>query len=288
MPSDVNMVGAIFTTQRVVVTRSRLVDEVLQDGSPDHGCCSEHEPAENLGDGSEGCISPNEWVQEVFADWNEDDKGDGVYGLEEVVGQAMELHGGALSDEVVKHVTIGGPIYGVEAEDLARGQGSLNLIDEFIRPGEVFFWVVRGLRGVEVQFVSANDPGSLEALGDDLVAHGLLDVHVFAGDKHNDSDPEEAEGKQVRGPKAPVGLEFGGRDDGERADVDHEVEEHEHVLQGDVRVLDDALALLGDHDAVLALGQLVRDQHGQVRLDEARRDADEDDGDDKPAERRVT
>lgn len=83
---------------------------MLDDGGADHGEGGEHEAKGHALDGSEADVGFAEGrVQEVVHDGDEDDEGDGVEVGDDVVGDAVALHGGGLRGEVVVHLVVGEP-----------------------------------------------------------------------------------------------------------------------------------------------------------------------------------
>lgn len=91
----------------VLATCAALVDVVLDDGGADHGERGEDEAEGNALDGRELDVGFAERrVEEVVDDGDEDDEGDGVQVGDEVVGDAVALHGGGLRGEVVVHLVV--------------------------------------------------------------------------------------------------------------------------------------------------------------------------------------
>jgi hypothetical protein len=102
-----NLVVAIV---HIFATRTLCVDEVLDDGSSDHGEGSQEESERDAFDGCKLDTSFAEsWVQEVVHDGNEDDQGDGVEIRDDVVGDTVALHGPSLRGQVVVHLVVGEP-----------------------------------------------------------------------------------------------------------------------------------------------------------------------------------
>lgn len=121
------------------VTWTSSIDEMLQNGSVNHGGSAKHETPENLGDGSERRESSDERIHDTLANGDENDDGDGVDGLENIVGETVELHLTGRRNEIVRHLAVNQPVDGVDAEDLTGVQGSLDLIDKLVVPRELFF-----------------------------------------------------------------------------------------------------------------------------------------------------
>lgn len=290
LEGNVDMVWNLFefgvTGLGEVVTRTSIVDEVLQDTSVDHGGSTEHETPENLGNSSEWSESSDEWVDESLTDWNKHNKGDGVDGLQDIVGQTVELHLTSLGNKVVVHLAVHQPVDRVEGKHLTGVQGSLDLIDKLVVPWESLVRVKRGSGGIVVETLQSNKR-ALERTRNDLVSDRHLDVVVLTQDKSGYSDGEEAERQKEGSPEIDIVLQLGGCDNGKRADVDHEVEEHENVLDGDVGVLNDSFAGLQNLNGGLGLGHLVGNQRRDVGLDTSGTDTNDDDGDNKAGQRGV-
>lgn len=77
------------------------VDEVLDDGGVHHGQGGDDEAEGDTGDWPEGDVeTAHEGVDQRFEDGDENDDGDGVEVLHEVVGDAVSFHLACLGDEV--------------------------------------------------------------------------------------------------------------------------------------------------------------------------------------------
>lgn len=281
LDGDVDVVGLVFVARAatgVIITGASLVDEVLQDGGVDHRTGGPHEPPEDLSDRLQRGESPHEGVHDPFTDGDEDDDGNRVPHLHDIVGDGVGVHLPRHRHEVVGHLPVHQPVDGVVDEHLTRVHGTLKLVDQVVVPRVVLFRVGRRLGGVQVELVLDGDEGNSERLLDNSVGDGDVGVDVLTQDQRGDTNEEEAEGQQVGGPEADIVFQESGGDHRQRPDVDHHVEDHEHVLHGDVGVDDDSLALLGGVDSRLGSGDLVGNQRRHVRLDTPGTQPDDDKG----------
>ena len=131
---------------------------MLDDGSVGHGEGGEEETHGDAGDGFEFDADAAEaWVDEAVADGDEDDDGEGIDVLHDVVGDAVQFHDPGLRDEVVKHLVVDDPVDREEDEDAAGDETALEFIDEEVVPrGGVFaavFVPVGGFGGFHVEAV---------------------------------------------------------------------------------------------------------------------------------------
>lgn len=100
----------VFAAVHEFAAHGGVVDVVLDDCCGDHGKGGEHEAEGHALDGCElDVLLAEEGVEEVVDDGYEDDEGDGVEVGDDVVGDAVEGHGGGLGDEVVVHLVVGDP-----------------------------------------------------------------------------------------------------------------------------------------------------------------------------------
>jgi hypothetical protein len=123
--------------ERVVVARSGLVDEVLDNGGVDHGQRCNPETADDTVDRGKGDLVFAECRHEDLIDERqENDDSNGVEVLHQIVGNAVESHLSTLGDEVVGELSVDDPVDGVEAEDLAGNESTLDLLNEVVVPAE--------------------------------------------------------------------------------------------------------------------------------------------------------
>lgn len=132
---------AIFVLARVhlVAALAQLVDVVLRGGGREH-CEHGHEEADRDtlerrevdADFAEGR------VQKVVDKRNEDDQGQRVQIVDDVVGRAVQLHGGSLRGQVVRHLVVRQPVQRVEGEDLAGLEATADLVNPRIVEGHPY------------------------------------------------------------------------------------------------------------------------------------------------------
>lgn len=271
----------LWTGERVLVAWSCAVDEVLDDGSVGHGKRGNDETDGDTGDGWEWDVKfLHDRVDDAVEDGDEDENGNGVEVLHEIVGDAVPLHLSGLGDEVTGELVVNDPVDWVEAEDLAGNEGTLELVDKLVVPGDGAAVAVLGLVGRlgGVHVAAGNhDPESAEGIGDDGAGWRADDVGLASEDEGDGSNHEDAETEQVGGPEADVQLHVRGGQQGERTDVDTGVEDHVDSLDGDGRVDDDTLASGQGRDGGHTALVLVSDQGSDIGLDTTGTDTDDDD-----------
>ena len=260
------------SAERAAVTGTSGVDQVLHDGGVHHGQGGDDETQSDTGDGAEGNLqAAHQRVDDGLEQGDEHDNGDGIEVLHEIVGDAVALHLTSLSDEVAGELAVDNPVDGVESEDAAGDKGTLELINEVVVPGQSGLGVAvlalpAGLGGIHVA-VDNHHTESLEGVGDNGSLRGTHNVVLAAEAENQGSDGEHAETQQVAGPETNVLLHVGSGQEGQRTNVDTSVEDHVDTLDGQGRVNDDALALLGGGQSHLLALVLIGNQGSNVTLD---------------------
>jgi hypothetical protein len=278
--------------ERLAVAGSGLVDVVLDDGSVDHGQGTDPESNHDTVNRREVDLSlAQRGEDKLVNDRQEDDDGNGVEVLHQIVGNAVTSHLTGLSDEVVGEVAVHNPVDGVETEDLASDEGALDLIDEAVVPqlGGLLAEsnLVRGLCAIHLA-VSDHLANNAESVGDDRALRGSHNVNLPAKNQDECANEENAETHQVCGPEANVALHVGGGEQGQGTDVDAPVEDHVDALNGDGRVDNDALAsLLVNTNGHLPPSVLVGNKGSDVGLDTTRSETDDNDGGDEASKTRA-
>jgi hypothetical protein len=85
----------------------RPVDVVLNDCGRDHGKRGDPEAPGDPLDGSEVYLRLAEsGIDEEVHDWDEDDQRQGIQIVDQVVWHAVQLHGGRLRCEIVRHLIV--------------------------------------------------------------------------------------------------------------------------------------------------------------------------------------
>lgn len=106
--------GASRAVEGVIVARSRVVDEMLDDGGITQAERGEDETQGDSGNGANVDASLAErGVDQKVKDGGEDENGDGVKVLHEIVGHAVAAHLTSLGDEVGGELAITNPENGV-------------------------------------------------------------------------------------------------------------------------------------------------------------------------------
>lgn len=119
----------------MLVARARAVDEMLHNRRVHHGQRRHGEADHDSADGLEGdAVLAEHRVDQAVQDRHKDNDGDRVKVLHQVVGDAVPAHLQRLSHKVVGELSVHNPVDGIEGEDLARRQGSRELVDKVVVP----------------------------------------------------------------------------------------------------------------------------------------------------------
>ena len=251
------------------------VDILLQDRGPDHGRRSGEKAQSDFLDGREvDAHFSQAGVDQAVEDGDQDYEREGVEVGKDIVGDAVERHGGCLRGQVVVELVVGQPVEWEPEEYRARREAAAHFVD----PGVVEGHPAGPLGGGDSGGADGGPEGAVVQalvgcegverpaafLGVDPEAHGFPQhgalrggalVHVAAAVHDQGTEAEGQGGDHVGEPETDVALGVGHGDlADQRADVDGEVEVHVHSGRGDGRVDDDALSFLGRDDA-----------HGSVR-----------------------
>lgn len=278
--SNVNVVRSICsirlksrgTSSRSLVARARRVNQLLHTSSVSHGECSKVETPCDSGDGLE--LDSNlakTWVEDVVADRDENDDGYGVDVLHNVVGNAMQLHGSGLRNEVVQHLRVNDPVDWVEGEDFASNNCTLDLFDEDAVPFQLVlaasnFLLVLGLGGIEVALVHDTDPDDLESLGNDRSLGWLGDILVLANQQGCETEQKEQKGQEVGWPEPNILLKLSSGNRGKRTNVDHEVEYHVDPLDSCCGINNDSFSRLQGLDIRCGVRVLLGNKRRHIRF----------------------
>ena len=112
-----------------------LVNELLKDGGVQHGESGDEETGVDTLDGREvDSELPETGVDEVVEDWDEDDDGDGVQVLDQVVGSSVQGHSGGDGTQVTIDLGVAQPEEGEPTEDLASLEGTSDFTNELVVP----------------------------------------------------------------------------------------------------------------------------------------------------------
>ena len=147
--------------------------------------------------------------------------------LHQVVGHPVALHLCSLADKVAGELAIDDPEYGIEAEDFARAQSTLELFDEVIAPCHWLGLAVHStpawLGSVHVT-IGNHDTDGFERICDDGALWWSVDVSLPADDKYDDSNVEHTETEQEGCPESLVLLHERSSEERQTSDVDASVE----------------------------------------------------------------
>ena len=137
----------------------------------------------------------------------ENDNGDGIEVLHQVVGNTVATHLTGLSDEVVGEVAVNNPVDGVESEDLASDESTLNFIDKVVVPVENLGLAHAGLVGrlssVHLAVLD-HQPDNAESISNDGSLRRSDNVDLATEDENERTDEEDAQAQQVGGPEVGV------------------------------------------------------------------------------------
>lgn len=225
-----------------------LVDVVLQHRSVGHGKGSEKETKSDTSDGTEwNAVLSKEWVDKVVHDGNENDNGDRINVLHDIVWDFMGIHLTSLGNKVVDHLSIDNPVDWVESKDLASNAGPADFINKEIGPWnrrKTFRLSERLFSSVEVKLVLASNPNDFSSLGDNRAFRRHLDIVLATKNQSTDTNKEEAKRKKVSSPKVNIFFKFSGRNSRQGSDIDAPVENHENGLGSDGWVYNNAFSRL--------------------------------------------
>lgn len=258
------------------------VDDVLDNGGIGEAEGGEPEANGDAGNGTQlNAHLAEDGVDNAVEERGKEENGQGVKVLHKVVGHAVTLHLLGLGDKVGGELAVADPEDGVEDEDLAGAEGTLELVDKVVVPADEGL-VVGGAPRVPGGIGAAPDnhhAEGLEGVGDDGALGRSDNVRLAAGDEDNDANVEHAEAHEEGGPEALVLFHKGRGHEGEGTEVDTPIEDHVDSLVGDGRVDDDALARFFRLDGHATALVLVGNEGGNVGLDTTGAEANNDDGD---------
>src|SRR5690242_6620544 len=297
-----NTIDLAGIAERVAITGTSLVDVMLDDSGVDHGKRGDPEPSGDTVDGREvDLVLAEEREEELIHDRQEDDNGNGIEVLHQIVRDTVTSHLTSLGNKVVGEVSVYDPVNRVETKHLACHKRPLNLINEVVVPksggGLAETSLVRRLRAIHVASLD-HLADHTEGVGNDRALRWANDVDLATEDKDERTDEEDAQTQQVSRPEVGITLHVGSREEGQRTNVDalkmsalrmksewaqtYPIEDHVDTGDGDGRVNDDALArlLVGTNDHLATL-VLIGNQGSDVGLDTTSSETDNNNSSDK-------
>ena len=209
-------VGALCGfTVGVVVAGTGLVDVVLDDGGVYHGEGRDPESGDDTVDRREGdLLLAEERHQDLIDEGQENDDGDGVEVLHQIVGNAVSGHLSALGDEVIRklayligisllsiihsyaELTVNDPINGVEAENLASNKRTLDFLNKVVVPAQhsslAQSSLVRGLRAIHLARLD-HQPHNAESISNDRALRWSNNIDLATEHKHQRTDEKDTE-----------------------------------------------------------------------------------------------
>jgi len=137
--SGVREAICIHTRRRLVIVARRLLeDELLKNGGIQHGETGDEETGVDTFDGSKVDPDlPETWVDEFVEDGDEDDDGDWVQVLDQIVGGPVQGHSGGDGAQVTVDLGVAQPVEGEPAEHLASLEGTGDFSNELVVPGDI-------------------------------------------------------------------------------------------------------------------------------------------------------
>lgn len=230
-------------------------------------------------------------VDEAVHDWCEEQDGNWVEVLHQIVGDTVQAHLAGLGDKVARELRVYEPVDGVEDKDTASNKRTLEFVDEKIVPWKWGIATKTSLVGrlgcIHVAVLDHHAHG-LEGVCDDGALWWSDDVELLAQDNGDESNDHHAETHQVRGPVSNILLHIWCSDQGKRAEIDTAVEHQVDSLDGHSWVNNDALASFRDClDCHLLSGVLVCDQRRNVGFDTTSSNSDNQNSRNKPSHSRA-
>jgi hypothetical protein len=211
------------------IARTGPVNVVLDDAGVNHGQRCDPESSYDAVDGREVNPVLAERGHEPLVDnGQEDDDGDGIEILHQIVGNTVEAHLAGLGDEIVGEVTVDDPVNGVEGEDLAGNKSTFDLFDKVVVPHEnlglAHTGLVRWLSSIHLAVLD-HQPDNTEGIGNDGSLRRSDNIDLATEDEDEQPDEEDAETEQVGGPEVDVALQVRGSEQRQRSGVDAPVED---------------------------------------------------------------
>jgi len=131
-------VSRLASTRLVVVARRALVDELLENGSVQHGKTGNKETG----------VDTLDWrvvdshfaeagIDKLIEDGNEDDERDRIQVLDEIVRSSVQCHAGGNSSEISVDLRVSKPEEGKPQENFASVKGTHGLSDKCVVPGDI-------------------------------------------------------------------------------------------------------------------------------------------------------
>jgi hypothetical protein len=175
------------------------------------------------------------------------------------------------------------PVDGEEDKDSASDQRTTDFVNEKIIPMSLVLVangvLERRLRGVEVELVANSNPDDFEGVKNNRSTRRSRDILLSAEDENEDSQEENAEGKEVCSPETDFRFKLSGCETGETSNVDCPVEPGVHALDGDGGIDDHAFARFEGFDVSTSVCILFNDQSGDIGLDSSCSESNNDHGD---------
>lgn len=296
--SDVNTVPLCLAihlrgrAEGLSVAGRGYIDDMLDDGSVHHGEGRDDETKGDTGDGAEGNVEAAEnGVDNHLQEWDEDDDGDGIEVLHEIVGDTMAIHLFSLGDKVTRELAVYHPIDRVEGKDLASDEGTFEFVNEVVIPWQVgatttVSLLPAGLGGIQVA-VNNHDPQGPEGVRDDRTLRRTNNVELPSHDKDNDTDNEHAQAEEISRPEADISFHERGGEQRQGANIDAAIEDHVDTLDSQSGVNDDTLTLCGGRYGQLLALVLIGNERSDVTLDTSSTHTDDQDRGDEASQTSV-
>jgi len=130
-------IGILTRGGLVIVARRRIVDELLENGGVQHGKSGDEETGvDALDRGEVDSHLPESGVDDLVEDGDENDDGDGVQVLNQVVGGSVQGHAGSDGAQITIDLGVAQPEEGEPTEHLAGLEGTSDFTNELVVPGD--------------------------------------------------------------------------------------------------------------------------------------------------------
>ena len=166
------------------MARRLFENELLKNGGIQHGESGDEETGVDSLDGGEvDSKLPETGVDEVVEDWDEDDDGDGVQVLDQVVGGSVQGHTGSDGTQVTIDLGVAQPEEGEPTEHLASLEGTRDFTNELVVPSDIgrsgTLFVGAGLGGIPETRLLEVVPGRDGVRGDSGAGSDLKDTDTL-------------------------------------------------------------------------------------------------------------
>lgn len=184
-------VSSLARGRLVVVARRFLEDELLENCGIQHGKARDKETGiDTLDRGEIDSHPPESRVDDPIEDGDQDDDGDGVQVLDQVVGRSVQGHAGSDGTQVTIDLGVAQPVEREPTEDLAGFEGTSDFANELVVPGNPGrncpLLIGAGLSGIPETRLLEVFPGSNGIDGDPGTSGHRKDTDTLSGEAVSD------------------------------------------------------------------------------------------------------